>query len=199
VTVATLTRPVRQSLRVTVPPVEAPITLSQAKSFLSVTQADDDDMISAFIGAATGIVEDETGRKLLSQTCALSLDRFPCNGEPLSLLTGPAISITSIVSYDTLDASSTFSASSYFLDTASEPARVCLKGGYAWPTDLRPYLSAVVTFVAGWATPDDVPQWLAHAVKMRVLSLYRRLDLTVEEQRLYDWCLGPWKLHQVGD
>ena len=85
----------------------------------------------------------------------------------------PVSSITSIVSYDLENATSTFASASYFLDDVSEPPRVVLNSGYSWPTDRRNRNSMVITFVAGYGSASSsVPADILVACRMLVAHLY---------------------------
>lgn len=143
-------------------PAEEPITSLEAKEHLRV-EADDfsqDATIARLIAAARRKVERDTWRVLVTQTWDAFYDGFPADSCPLVLPKPPLQSVTS-VKYTDSDGTTvtTFAAASYFVDAASEPARVALHDGGEWPSDtLRPANGVEVRLVAGYGAAADVPE-----------------------------------------
>jgi len=67
------------AILLTAPSVE-PLTLAEAKAFLRVEHADDDDLIASLVAGARGHVEAATRRALVTQTWRLFLDVWPESG-----------------------------------------------------------------------------------------------------------------------
>jgi len=133
-------------------PAKEPITLSELKSRLRLSQTatEFDGELRQLLKAAVQRVEEETARRLLTQTVALKLDDFPV-GKELEIRLAPIQSLTSIQYIDTEGATQTVSSSEYHTDLASTPPRVWMKDGYTWPTVQYQTPNAVtVTFQAGY-------------------------------------------------
>ena len=152
---------------VTAPTIE-PISLAEAKTHLRIDVTDDDSYLSdLLIPSARWQVEHATSRALITTVLEQTVDRFPEERE-LTIARWPLVSITSITSYDSSDVASTFAASKYLVDTASEPGRVILNDGQSWPSDLRARAAVVIRWSAGYgATAALVTQkalWARHAM-----------------------------------
>lgn len=132
-------------------PAVEPITLAEAKLFLRVDASGEDQLIDALIVAARQMVEEHTSRRCITQTIELSFDGVPAE-RVLPIPFAPVASISSIVSYDTDNAATTFSANDYRLDTHSLPNRIVLDDDASWPSDLRQTNSLLVTAVLGYGS-----------------------------------------------
>ncbi len=61
----------------------------------------------------------------------------------------------------------------YYVDTASSPARLALRGGVAWPVPGRRADGIEIEYDAGYgASPTTVPLGLAEAIHLLVAELY---------------------------
>jgi hypothetical protein len=156
-------------------PVVEPVTLDQAKDHLRVTFTDDDVLIGSLITAARQWAELYCNRAFFNQTWCLTLDAFPFywggnspgtvptrqrHGQGIYSgyydclairLPKPAlVSVTSITYVDVTNTPQTLSPSAYFVDPASEPARIVPQTSLSWPTS-QVYLpgTVAVTYVAG--------------------------------------------------
>lgn len=143
---------------VTEPPLEELLTLEQAKLRAGLSWADGDprdELMDAFIAAARGKVEADTGLSLLEQTRAIYFDAIP----PASVITLPVGSlplqeVVSIETIDTAGVSAVVPAASYVVDYAS--GRIALAAGASWPSNLRTFQAWLITIIAGWPTPADL-------------------------------------------
>lgn len=179
-----------QNVTITTQPASEPVTLSDAKLFMRVDISDDDALITEMIVAARQLCEEYTRRKFINTGITLALDGFPLRSlekwwdgvqqmaeselysaaNYIKLPFPPAVSITSITTYNRANASAVFASASYRLDTAGT---VYLNDGYSWPNDLRDYDSVRVVYVAGYGSnAAAVPSMLKHAVKMTVAAMY---------------------------
>jgi uncharacterized phiE125 gp8 family phage protein len=163
---------------VTAPSTPLP-SLTVIKEHLRVTHSIEDMDIERKCAAAIQYIERITGLSLISSTWDWFLDTFPSS--PVQLPNGPVTSVTSIKYYaDTGSDWSTFDAANYQVDVASIPARIALKTGLSWPTDmLRPLNGVAVRFVSGWATWNDVPSDLFDAVMVLTADLYQNRESQV--------------------
>lgn len=195
-------------------PAVEPLTLVEAKAFLRVDGSDEDALISAMIKSARQAVEKASGLHMITQTWKMWMDSFPSEGSrrgvsdpwwdgvkegPVSLLSGcarsieiassPVQSVTSVVTYDDDDAATTVSESSYRLDPLIPglPARISLKTGESWPSDLRPANAICVTFVSGFGeTGASVPEPLKHAMRLLVSHMFERRDPAIIGTSVYE-------------
>jgi uncharacterized phiE125 gp8 family phage protein len=162
---------------VTPPSVGDPvITLTEAKLNLRVSHSAEDALITRLIAGATIAAQHRTGRQLVTATLAMKLDCFPGDGL-IVIERVPLQSVTSITYVDDAGATQTLAGSSYVVDTASEPARVCLAEGAVWPiTDARPN-AVTVTFVAGYGAAAAVPDGIKDWMHLHIGALYRHREM----------------------
>jgi hypothetical protein len=170
-------------------PVEEPITLEEAKTFLRVNNDEDDALLDSLIIAARILCEESTRRALITQQWRLWLDAFPGAEEPwwdgvregtvngvirrfIHLPRPPLISVDSVRIYDEDNQEEEFPAEATFVDTASEPGRLALRNGAAWPVPGRSYNGVRVDFTAGYGAAEDVPQALKQGMLAHVAHLY---------------------------
>lgn len=154
-----------------------PVTLAEAQAFLRVDSSDDATEISTLITTARQMVEDFTGRAIISQTWKYVSDEWPDADDEdpfaIALERSPLISVES-VKYYPLDggAQATLSSANYHVITGPLPGLVVLKYLQIWPY-LYPRPDAVeVNFTAGYADADSVPKPLRHAVMLMLSHLY---------------------------
>ncbi len=150
-------------------PASEPISLTEAKNFLRITDSDDDALINSLITAVRQKAETWIRRALITQTWTLWLDAVP-NGLTLSIPLSPLQSITHIKSYDLANSAGTFDSVKYFVDVAS--ARVALNDGQSWPTILRKINALEVEFVAGFGAASDVPETIKQGILQWIKLLF---------------------------
>lgn len=158
-----------------------PITLDEAKAHCRVTFADDDDLITALIKAATHELETRTQRTFCETTYIEILDSFPSAGIRLSL--PPLLSVQSIVYFSTTGAQLTLSANDYLVDTHNEPGWIYPSVDKAWPETQDRINAVSITYKAGYllggtaqeqrtAVPADIRAYLL----IRVATLYENRE-----------------------
>lgn len=153
---------------------ELPVSLADVKAAcrLSSTGTDEDSFLSGKILTAARVIEGASNRAMLRKQYDFVLDRAPGCGY-IKLPVAPLVSVDSIVGIDTDGAETTLSTAAYTADTASEPGRVLLNSGYAWPSGLRDYAALRVRFTAGYSTQaSGIPDPLRTAVEQFVAHLY---------------------------
>lgn len=181
----------QETLTIVTTAASDPVSVADLKTYLRIANSDEDALLTDLIAAATLAVQNYLKRTLITTTYKLTLDRLPAmKGErwwdgvreiAITELHGarefirlqmPAVqSITSFKYFDTSDTEQTFSSDNYRLDAVN--ARVALKQGKSWPTDLRDTQAIEITYVAGYgATGASVPAPIIHAIKMAVGKLY---------------------------
>ena len=183
-------------LELVTPPTKLPVGLDEAKKQLEL--GDDDTTHDAFLAglldAATEECERYTGRAGITRTYRLFLDRWPSDSRaepwwegvregPISMLNTaardveiprpPLLSVAHVKPYDDDDNPTTFSASNYFVDTASQPGRIALRTGAVAPVIERVANGLEVQFAAGYgANPGDVPEPLRQGILMTVAWMF---------------------------
>lgn len=187
-------KPIPKSVLVTAP-TERPVSLDEVKNFMRVDHSLDDTLIELLIKAATERVEKYIDQRLITQTWDIFFDRFPNSpagiedlegvvdasksilsggSSAISLPLAPVQSVEYFKTYDNDDASYTFPASQYQVDTVDQQAEIALRIGAVYPaTVLRPRNGIQIRTVLGWgATADSVPPEIRMAIMMVVNKLY---------------------------
>jgi len=188
-----------QALKLVTGPAIEPVTLSEVKNYLRIEGNDDNAMLEGFISAARILVEQHTGRVLITQTWDMFLDHFPAQkfidsafgdtdymeGHLATFLGGagkitipkyPLQSVTFLKTIDDNATEYTMSASDYIVDTNSEPGRIGLKNDTTWPTTfLRPINGIQIRFVAGYGSMAlNVPFAFKQAIQDTVGVFYEK-------------------------
>jgi Phage gp6-like head-tail connector protein len=203
----------RRSLTLLTAPAVEPVIVPDAVAWLRLDDSSDSAVLTQLIIAARQAAEEYLRRSLITQTWKLTLDLVGTPLEnrleagtynlPITALYGglysrielpkpPVQSITSVVTYDLSNTSSTYDPSNYFLDTAGQ--RLCLNFGSIWPSNLRRNAAAEVTFKTGYG--DDattVPQAIKTGLLIHVASLYEQrgqcadaMDIPPGARQLYN-------------
>lgn len=180
------------ALKLKTPPASEPISLAETKSYLKVSGTTDDVLISQMISAVRKSCEDWTGRALVTQTWTLWRDAFPHRKKDrlphdgyfelpvdfadeaqrvISIPRPPLQSVTFLKTYNTGNQATTFDASKYLMDAASEPGRIVLNQSNSWPTGLRPANALEIEFVAGYGDASAVPDALKQGMLLWIKLL----------------------------
>ncbi len=165
------------ALIIKTPPALEPVSLTEAKSFLRITDGDDDALIGSMVTAIRQKAEFWTRRSFITQTWTLWLDSVP-EGFNITVPLSPLQSITHIKSYDSVNVASIFDSSYYFVDTVS--GRIALNEGQAWPTVLRRINVLEIEFVAGFGDASSVPE----SIKQGILQWLKLLF--ANKSKLYE-------------
>lgn len=167
------------AIKIKTPPASEPITLSEGKSYLRVTDNNDDGFVTALILAVRRRCEEYTQRALITQTWTLWLDHMQQGNRGIAgrdavvLPRPPLQSVTAMNSYAADDSATLFSAEYYFVDTASEPGRICLNAGAVWPAQGRRFNAYEIEFVAGYGpTGASVPEELKQGMLLLLKTLF---------------------------
>lgn len=183
------------SLRLVTPPDDDVVTLEEAKAHLRVDTSDDDAVIQAMVTAATEFVDGAQGflgRALMLQTWDYFLDRFPCYGTSsiVHLGTGavpygvggfgsyieiplpPLVSVTGVYYRDNSGNEQTVNPANYKVDVNSEPGKIFLPNGGAWPTIVYGPSAVRIRFVAGNDDSDNIPRSIKNAILLYVADLF---------------------------
>ncbi len=181
-------------------PTDEPLELALVKEHLRVDGEEDDRVIEALIVAARQKVESDTWRALMTQTWGLSLDAFPANNGPIALPLPPLQTVDSIKYIDTAGTEQTFEAANYKADAVSEPGRVALAYGQAWPSTREEINAVTVQFTAGYGDAGDVPEGLKEAMKLLIGHWYENREASIagtvigEVPMAYEALIGQYRI-----
>jgi uncharacterized phiE125 gp8 family phage protein len=144
-----------------------PITVEDAKSHVREVVNDEDGDIARRIRSATEQAENYLHRGLLTQSWTYAQDYF--TDELWLPRAAPLQSVTSVKYYDTSGVQQTLSASTYQVDTFSEPGRILLAPNQVWPSvQAGRALAVEVLYVVGWTSSDNIPADILEAIYLRV-------------------------------
>lgn len=158
------------SIRILTVPAVEPVSLADIKRHLNIDHTEEDLTLTTTIVVARATVERLTGRLLISQTWAVTLDEVPPGGL-VSLPLCPVASVESVTVFDAAGAGTVWPASGYLVDTASEPARLLFTG--ARPVPGRAIGGIEIRLTAGYGPEaSDVPADLVQAVRLLTAHWY---------------------------
>jgi uncharacterized phiE125 gp8 family phage protein len=161
-------------------PAVEPLTLAEAKEFLRVDIADDDDLIASLVVAARIHVEAATRRALISQTWRLVFDCWPGIGR-IGVRPAPLRSITAARVYDSSGASHSVDLQAFIADTA---ASAIAFAPWSLPLPGRIAAGIEIDVTVGYGdAASDVPAPLIQAIRLLVAHWYenRRVTATTTE------------------
>lgn len=158
-------------LQIQTPATVQPLTLSDAKTHLGVTDQEHDVLIDSLIAAASEYTAKRTGRTWAVTTYNLIL---PCWQRPFVELPRPPLqSIASIQYYDTDDASQTYTTHQLWASLDS-PGRIYPAAGEDWPAENQERIDAItIQYVAGYGlTEASFPGELKQAIRLLIRHWY---------------------------
>ena len=177
-------------LTITTAPANEPLDAAETISYLRLDSGVDTTLVNNLIQAARFWVEDYTNRTLLTTTFTLSLDGIGYVDVPIKegfhtgysdtprinyieLPKSPVQSVTHIKSYTDDNTASTLAASNYYSDLVREPARIVLRDGGSWPTDLRNANGIEVEYITGYGdSRGTIPEPIRVAMLEYISFLY---------------------------
>ncbi len=179
----------------------AVFTADDVKKHLRIDEDDEDSLIADYLEAAERQVEAELAIGLLKQTLVLRLDRFPAYR--IRVPRPPLTSVTSITYTDTDGASQTVTASEYTVNTFTTPGEIVPAHGESWPSARDIPNAVVVTYVAGFAKPETVPQMVRNAILLSAGDLYwhreRSAEQAVKELPTYEALMANHRCYWEGN
>lgn len=207
----------RRNLTLVTGPTAEPVTLDEAKNWARIDATDQDGYLAGLLTAAIQHCEEYLRRALISRTLKLSVDLVGCpGGEPwwdgvregaISSLYGglpivielpmpPISAISSVTTYDTSNASSSFSSSNYYLNNN----RLILNFGSSWPSNMRQHGAAEITYVAGYgSTGTTVPMPIKQAVQIQFAGLYESRGICTEAAGVFPAAEGLLRQYRIMD
>lgn len=162
---------------ITVPPLTEPVTVEQAKGFLSIApgEAEFDGLIGSFIVAARQQAEAITGTAIAQSTVELRACEF---GDLLRLPIAPVRQVLSISYRDRDGVTRAIAAEAYELAGAGLQQGIRPMPGYGWPDDLRKEEGAIiVTADVGYGDLPG-PIWTAILLMVGDLFAFRETAVT---------------------
>ncbi len=170
-------------------PLRGPVSVEELKGFARIDGADEDNLLSEFLTAATKAAERYTQRAFLSQTWDLTYDSF---ASLFRIPLGETQSITSISYVDVDGATQTVTSTVYREDLSTEPARITLAANQSWPTANNVTNAVTVRFLAGYGAESTVPQEIKDAI--RVAASYRYMCREGDYQEAFFALLSTYRL-----
>lgn len=163
-------------------PSTASVSTADAKLHLRVAAGvtADDTYIDMLVKTAEIAVFNVTGWPVMSQVLEYRLDSFPCK-QTLELNVANVTSVDSVKYDDTDDAEQTWSATNYWTDILSLPARLTKKNTVNWPTTISNKPACVrIRITAGTALAANIPAHIRHAIKLLVSEWYESREDSAE-------------------
>lgn len=160
-------------------PTLEPVTLAEAKAHCRIDTDDADGLLAGYLLAARQYVEKVTGRALMSQRWALTLDRcwprVSSGCRRIVVPMPPLASVFSITYVDTAGVVQTLAANQYTVTKREIFGFIEQAYGVTWPT-VRDQTSAItVTFDCGYGSnPGSVPEPIRAAIQLHVELLLDR-------------------------
>jgi hypothetical protein len=177
-------------LKIVAGPLVTPISRTEARTHLNLDDDVDDSLVRSYLQAATDWAEKYTGRFFINRTCQMAIDgareiddilwegmrtgySMTRYVDHIELAATPVVSVESIKYYNDSDVQSTWETSNYYVDTFSEPARIVLRQGGTYPTDLRVSNGIEINFTVGYGnSPANVPEAIKVAIFQYITYLY---------------------------
>lgn len=177
-------------LKIVTGPASTPVSRIEFQEHLRLDEGVDITQLSSFIQAATNWAENYTNKFFINRSCQMALDsarELDVNlwegtrtgyfnlalSDYIELSAAPVVSVQSVKYYADDDTESTWDASNYYVDTFSEPARISLRTGGTYPTDLRKSNGLEINFIAGYGeNAFNVPEPIRLAILQYATYLY---------------------------
>jgi uncharacterized phiE125 gp8 family phage protein len=161
------------SILLTAPAVE-PLSLSEAKAFLRVEHADDDDVIGALISASRIHIEAQTRRALITQNWRITLDAWPADGR-LPIRPAPLRELTAGRVHDAGGVAHDVDGQSFVVDAAASELAFA---PWALPSPGRLAAGIELDVVVGYGdAAADVPEPLRQAIRLLIGHWYENRGL----------------------
>lgn len=162
------------TFKVTSQPATEPITIDELKTRLRITTCDFDNELQDLLKAARIAVEDQSYRKLITQTVEMYLEDFPGTYGDIEIRLAPVSAITYVKYYDQDDVLQTVSSSNYYSELTSTPPRLVLKESQSWPvTSIEKPNKVVITMTCGYGAASAVPAAAKLAIVEHIKSNFR--------------------------
>lgn len=184
-------------------PTSDPVSLAEAKAHCRIDDSHEDGLLAGYILAARELVENDTSRRLVTQTWRAYFDRaWPkyfdgrCYRTGIVLPLPPLQTVSSITYVDTDGATRTLASDQYRVSRYGHRGLIEPAHGVTWP-DVRPQLDAItVEFVCGYTR---IPEPIRHAMLLLIGHFYEnRESVSVGNMNELpfgvDALLGPYRV-----
>lgn len=163
---------------ISVAPTLEPVSIEEARLHLDLDDNYYDSQLAQLIEVSRKRVEADSRRSFITQTRVLEFDHFPADVF-LEFPVAPVQSVTHVKYYDESATLQTFSASKYFVDANSTPARLVLDYSESWPSARGYYNDVKVTYVSGYgSTQTSVNETARLAILMLISHLFNTPSIT---------------------
>lgn len=162
------------NLRVITPTVGDVVSLETVKEHLRIDLNDENALLQSYLAAAVEQAEGLSWRALLTQTLEYAVDVWPADGI-LKLPRPPLQSVTSVKYYD--EDGTEHSWTDFRVNARSEPGTIYFNDV---PNDsLDPAGGAIVVrYIAGYTSPELVPNTIVQGILMTVGHWYENREAT---------------------
>lgn len=145
----------------------APVGLTDALRHIRALE-NDADMVWTYLQGATALVEDYTGRSLVTKTFALTLSSWPDKSRVLELRRSPLLAISSVKYYaEGASVQTTLSSAEYLAITGRLPGAIQFLDTLSFPALAVREDAVTVEFTAGYGTAASaMPAELRVAILM---------------------------------
>lgn len=158
-------------------PTSLPVSVSDAKEHLRVTDDEEDAYIRALIMAARDYAETATRQQLVSRDYAETLDNFPAT---IELSRWPVSTVASIGYRDENGSSQVVASTAYQVDYTESPSRIVPSVNDSWPMTQTGRLNAVtIAYTAGPSTAGTFDFRARAGMLMLVGHWYRNREEVV--------------------
>ena len=165
----------------------APLTAAALRAHCSIAPDDTsfDGLLTDYIAAASGLIEEMTGRAFGAQTWLLGLDAFPAE---IVLPRGPVTGVTWVKYFDASGAEQVLDSNQYLVDLISDPQRIVLAPDAEWPVTQVRANAVTVQFATGYA---ELPPAITQAIRATVAAWFATRE-TAELPRGVINALAPY-------
>jgi uncharacterized phiE125 gp8 family phage protein len=170
----------------------APLTAADLRAHCSIA-ADEtsfDSLLTDYIAAANGLIQEMTGRAFGAQVWKLALDAFPAE---IDLTRGPVTAIAWVKYFDAAGTEQTLDASKYLVDLISDPARLVPAPDMSWPVTQARANAVTVQFNTGYAT---MPPTILQCIRATVATWFATREAIALPPGVIE-ALGPWRSQWV--
>ena len=158
----------------------APVSGIELKSHSVIEFNDDDDLVEAYLAAATAQVEFDTGRAIVKQQWQVDYGCFP---DLIRLPRPPLLEVESVKYYDTDGIQQTLAVEDYQVSASGIVGRIAPAPGFSWPSTQAGRFGAVsVVYQAGYvdvvngAAVGDAPAMLKQAICVLAAHFYENRE-----------------------
>ena len=163
--------------KITTEPTTEPVSLSEMKSHLRITDTDEDTLITSLIQGARDWCECFENKAYMTKTITAHYD---CFGPKMKLPLTPALSIDSITYIDSDGNTQTLDSSLYELDSYATPSYIYPSYGSSYPS-VRDVPNAITVIYKAGYSATAVPERVKAAIKLLAAHLYEHRETTSEK------------------